>query len=162
VNKFANKAWVNATERRRVADFLGGGVRSGNRSKGMCAAAVQETLMDAGICERWPSGNALAMHTSGNLRACPHLRKSSYTDPHKAPVGSVIVYSGYAGSHPHHFGHIEVVIPVTAQILARVRADPKLAGQHLQVGDRLYCSDYCRAAPTMTPNNPVAAIYTMR
>lgn len=162
VNRMANKAWTNATESRRVADFLGGGRRSGNRSKGMCAAAVQETLMDSGICQSWPGGNALNMHTSGNLKACSHLKLSSYTDPHTAPVGSVIVYSGYAGSRPHHFGHIEVVIPVTAQILDRVRADSKLSGQNLHVGDRLYCSDFCRAAPTMTPNNPVAAIYTLR
>jgi len=163
--RLAMNAWTNATERRRVANFCGGGYRSGNRSKCMCSQAVRDTLVDTGLCREY-GADALAAHTSGALRNnCPGLSLSSSRSIANAPAGAVIVYNGYAGSTPHNYGHIEIKVEVTQELLNTVRNDPVLIdrgqAQNLRVGDFLYCSDFCRAAPTDTPNNEVVAIYTI-
>lgn len=161
LDKWALAAWKSATRGRKMANFLGGKWRSGNRSKGLCAAGVKEAAVAAGVCSHYPAGGAYAMYTSGSLaKNCPRLKKSSIKDPRKAPPGSLIVYSGYAGHIPHHFGHTETKITVTPALYAKIKHDSKLS--KVKIGQSIYCSDYCRAAPTMTKHNPVAAIYVLR
>jgi hypothetical protein len=163
----ANETWHQATRKRARAKFLGGGTASGNRSKGMCAQAVKEALTGAGVCTSYPSGNAAQTHTSGSLkRSCPKLKlakqassrnKLDITDISKAPAGSVIVYNGYAGRRPHDYGHIEIKVPVTPELRAKMGRD----GLSVKVGDFVYCSDFCRATPTKKSTNEVIAIYTL-
>lgn len=158
LNKLSSEAWKSATKRRKVADFCGGGYRSGNRSKCMCAQGAKEALVAAGVCKSYPSGNALQTHKNGTLKAsCPNLTLSSNKDPGKAPAGSVIVYSGYAGRRPHNYGHIEIKVPVTAELKKQMGR----AGNDLKIGQYMYCSDFCSARPTKTAHNKVAAIYTL-
>lgn len=167
LTKLANEAWSEAIETRNVARFLGGGRRGGNRSKGMCAQAVKEALVDAGICTKYPSGDARNLHTSGVLkRDCPKLKlvksassrnKLGINDISQAPAGSVIVYSGYAGKRPHNYGHIEIKVPVTPELKQKMGRD----GLSVQVGQFVYCSDFCRATPTKKSTNSVIGIYTL-
>lgn len=167
VEKLANEAWSEAIETRNVARYLGGGRRGGNSSKGMCAQAVKEALVDAGICHTYPSGDARNLHTTGELRRdCPKLKlaksasarnKLDITDISQAPAGSVIVYSGYAGKKPHNYGHIEIKVPVTPELKTKMGRD----GLSVQVGQFVYCSDFCRATPTKKSTNSVIGIYTL-
>lgn len=167
LNKLSNEAWAEAIEKRQVAQFLGGGRRGGNRSKGMCAQAAKEALVDAGVCEKYPPGNARNLHTDGTLAAnCSKLKlakaatsgkKLSVTDISQAPAGSVIIYSGYAGRRPHNYGHVEIKVPVTPELRTKMGRD----GLSVQVGQFVYCSDFCRATPTKKSTNSVIAIYTL-
>ena len=141
--KWFRNAWNSAVKGRHVARFLGGGYRSGNRPKGMCAQAVKEALVDSGLCHGSLPGNAIDLHTKGVLKKrCPRLKYMPHLrDPKSAPSGAVIVYSGYAGHTRHSFGHIESKI--------------------MKDGVANYCSDFCRPRPTQTSHNPVAAIYVL-
>jgi uncharacterized protein YgiM (DUF1202 family) len=167
--KWSLDGYTEGVKTRCLANFRGGGLvhghcrawGSGNRSKGLCAAGVKEAAVLAGVCNSMPAGaSAIEMHLSGGIRrSCPKLKLSGYRDPRTAPPGSIVVYSGYAGKTPHHFGHIETKLLITAQVLERVKNDPEMHGAKL--GQFMYCSDFCRVRPTMTRHNPVAAIYTL-
>lgn len=169
LNKLSNEAWAEAIEKRRVARFIdkNRGYRSGNRSKGMCAQAAKEALVDAGVCESYPPGDARNLHTDKTLAAhCPKLKlskaatrgkKLGVTDISQAPAGSVIIYDGYAGKRPHNYGHIEIKVPVTPELRTKMGRD----GLSVQVGQFVYCSDFCRATPTKKSTNNVIAIYTL-
>ncbi|MBY0315493.1 MAG: hypothetical protein K2Q26_08240 [Bdellovibrionales bacterium] len=159
LSRVSSQAWKQATRSRRVANFCGGGYRSGNRSKCMCAAGVADALLASGVCTTRPSSNALQMHTNGVLRrACPRLNLSNSRDPGRAPAGSVIVYAGHAGRRVHNFGHVEIKVPVTRELLQTMGR----AGAGLREGGFMYCSDYCSPRPTLTRTNRVAAIYNLR
>ncbi len=168
LSQYALSSWENAIERRKVASFMGGGYRRGNRSKGKCAEAVKDTLLDAGICTTRPDGNAYETHSTGTLRrSCPKLNLSkeatdknplTASDIANAPGGSVIVYSGYSGRRRHSFGHIEIKVPITAELKNKMGKD----ALDYQVGDYMYCSDYCRATPTIKSTNKIEAIYNLR
>jgi hypothetical protein len=168
LSQFGLNTWKNAIEKRRVARFMGRGYRSGNRSKGMCAQAVKESLIDSGMCTSKPDGNAFETHSTGSLlRSCPKLKLSkdstkdnplSAADIANAPGGSVIVYSGYAGRRKHNYGHIEIKVPITAELKRKMGKD----ALDYQVGDYMYCSDYCRATPTIKSTNKIEAIYSLR
>lgn len=167
VELLAKKSWYEATRKRQVAGFMGGGWRSGNQSKGMCAGAVKDALLSAGICSSRPAGNAYDSHTSGSLaKSCPGLKLSkaaqkgqalSVNDIASAPGGSVIVYNGYAGRRKHNYGHIEIKVPVTAELQQSMKRN----GLSVSVGQFIYCSDFCRSTPTKKPTNSVQAIYTL-
>lgn len=142
VSNWISNAWHSATKPRQVARFMGGGVKRGNRSKGMCAQAAKEALVNSNICHGKLAGNAIDLHRRGILRShCPRLKLSSLKDPRKAPNGSVIVYSGYAGRRPHNYGHIEAKL--------------------VKNGVANYCSDFCAFKPTKKSTNRVAAIYVL-
>ncbi len=168
LSQFGLNTWTNAIEKRKVASFMGRGYRSGNRSKGMCAQAVKESLLDSGICTSKPEGNAFETHSTGSLlRSCPKLKLRSDStkdnplsaaDIANAPGGSIIVYSGYAGRKPHNFGHIEIKVPITTELKRKMGKD----ALDYQVGDYMYCSDYCRATPTIKSTNKIEAIYSLR
>lgn len=164
--------WKNAIEKRKLASFMGRGYRSGNRSKGKCAQAVRETLVDSGICRDYSdnplSEAAVNMHSKNILtNSCPKLRLSkdsteasplSATDIANAPGGSVIVYSGYSGRKKHSFGHIEIKVPITAELKIKMGKD----ALDYEVGDYMYCSDFCRATPTIKSTNKIEAIYSLK
>lgn len=174
--QISKSVWATATKRRRMARFMSPrGVaiyKSGNESKGMCAQATKEALVATGVCTSYPSGDAAATHTTGSLtRSCPGLKLNGATTGMKrknmaaaiaaAPFGSVIVYSGYAGKRPHRFGHFEIKIQVTQELVSKIRASHwKL--KNIRVGDTLYCSDFCRATPTFKATNAVLGIYNMK
>jgi hypothetical protein len=134
----------------------------------MCAQAVKESLIDSGICTSKPDGDAFETHSTRTLlRSCPKLKLSkdatndtplSAADIANAPAGSVIVYSGYSGRRKHNFGHIEIKVPITAELKKKMGKD----ALDFQLGDYMYCSDYCRATPTIKSTNKIEAIYTLR
>jgi hypothetical protein len=159
LDNLVKQTWKKATQRRTIADFCGGGYRSGNRSKCMCAQAVKEALVASKVCTRYPSGHARETHTTGSIKkSCPGLGLTGKLDPWKALGGSVIVYSGYAGKTPHNYGHIEIKIPVTAQLLKQMGKQSGGA----KIGDFMYCSDFCRTRPTKVATNKVIAIYQLK
>ena len=160
-DQIAINAYRNAIKGRHKALFLGGAYVKGNKSKGMCAAAAKETLMDTGICKSYPQGNAYALEGLSSLvRNCgQRVSKLATLDPKKAPKNSIIIYSGHAGRRVHKFGHVENKITVTK---ALKRAFPKDRFiQSFELGAPLYCSDFCTAKPNHKRTNPVAAIYQL-
>ncbi|MBY0386258.1 hypothetical protein K2X05_13965 [bacterium] len=154
VGKLANAAWSSATQRRKVADFCGGGYRSGNRSKCMCAQAAKEALVKNGVCTSYLAGHAAQTHTQGSLRrSCPNLKLAKSASARN----KLIVYSGYAGKVKHQHGHIEIKIPITAQLKKKMGKD----GIAYEVGQYMFCSDFCRPTPTKKKTNTIEAIYTL-
>lgn len=165
INRLAKITWDNAVEGRVCSSVMRcrGQYVKGNRSKGYCAAALKESLVEAGLCAGYFGGHAIQLHTARLLTStCPGFQLSGNKDPKKAPAASVIIYKRSS----HEYGHIEIKIPVTAQLLDIVRRDPHLkarGGGNLRVGDYLYCSDFCRATPTFGDKaNPVVGIYTLK
>lgn len=179
-SKLAAIAVREAVKGRSVANFCGGGYRSGNKSKCACAAGVKDALLSSGICTSRPPGDAINLagfryngttsqlsrtgpDSSHALTAfCPALHQSHGREPNysssitaasRAPAGSVIVYS----TSRHKWGHIEIKIKVTAQNIREISHNLRV-----KVGDYLYCSDFCRAGPTLSHGtNRVEAIYSL-
>lgn len=142
IRNWYDNAWHSAVKPRRMANFRGGGIKRGNHSKGMCAQAAKEALVNSKICHGTLSGNAIDLHRRGILSAhCPRLKLTKLKNPSAAPNGSVIVYSGYAGKRPHRYGHIESKL--------------------IRNGIANYCSDFCSHKPTKSVHNQVAAIYVL-
>lgn len=172
LKKVATEAWKQATTKRTVATFCGGGFRSGNRSKCSCAGGVKDTLIGSGLCKpslrnersrmsRGQGPAAIEYQRLGLLtKHCPRLKEQKNLNIGSAPGGSVIVYRGHAGKRVHHYGHIEIKVPVTHELLQKMGAEASFL--NVKLGDFLYCSDFCRNKPTKTATNQVAAIYTLK
>lgn len=144
IKSWFSNAWSSAVKPRQMARFCGGGVRSGNLSKCMCAQAAKEALISSGICNGPMPGNAIDLHRDGViLNQCPSLKlDENITDPRLAPVPSLTIYSGYAGKRRHSYGHVEAKI--------------------MRNGKIWYCSDFCREHPTLSVHNQVAGIYILK
>jgi hypothetical protein len=152
--------WQEATRQRKRAKYLGGGYGSGNTSKGMCAAGAMDTAFKSGLCKVRPTApDAYHLYTDGVIKkACPKLKALSSLDPYKAPGASIIVYKGYAGKRKHNYGHVEIKIPVTKELKAKMGRQ----GTNLKVGEFMYCSDFCAPKPTKRSTNSVVAIYSLK
>lgn len=140
-----------------AAHLCGGGWRSGNRSKCMCASANKDALVGSGACGSRPPGDAIDLRYSLS-KYCSVFHKTGghKASPWNAPAGSVIIYS----TTRHRRGHMETKILVTPEIL--VRFGRALGLGSVKLGQVLYCSDFCRTAPTFSHGtNTVEAIYSL-
>ena len=158
--KLGLTAWREANAGRYTAWFRGHKWRSGNRSKSVCASVVKDILREMNVCTSRPDGHAYALYGKGTLVAnCPRLDKLPSNRIADAKKASIIIYSGHVSKKPHKFGHIELKIPVTAALKKKMSRDHWVG--HVPVGGYIYCSDFCRAAPSQRKTAPVAAIYEM-
>jgi hypothetical protein len=164
MKKLGVDAWYEATKQRKRANYLrrkgGPTYASGNVSKGMCAGAAMDTAVRSGLCSSRPTApDAYHLYLNHRIEAsCPKLKLTGKLDPWAAKGASIIIYKGYAGSTPHNYGHVEIKVPVTAELKAKMGGQ----GRNLKVGEFMYCSDFCAPAPTKRPHNSVVAIYSLR
>jgi hypothetical protein len=159
--RWSRISWKQAMAKRRKASELGGGWGRGNKSKFKCAAAVKDAALEAGICTKRPAGDAIDLFKTHSLvDSCPNVKSIGIQNPADVQPPAIIVYSGHAGARVHNFGHVESVLLVTEELKKLIKNDHQLTG--VRVGDKIYCSDYCRTYPSYKSwRNPVAAVYKL-
>jgi hypothetical protein len=75
--------------------------RSGNHSTARCWHSVKDALVDAGAVRSRPT-TAYASEAGDELMKQDGFVRLRISDPYRAPIGAVIVYSG------HGAGHVEI------------------------------------------------------
>lgn len=155
--RFAKATIAAALKKRAVATTCGKGSLSGNKSKCMCAAAVKEAMVSAGLCEKYPPGHAINLHTDSNLtNSCRNMKFVGTQGPRSVKDGCVIVYKNHNGK-TKKFGHVETKLTVTSAI------KQQLKGQlNVNIGQVIFCSDYCSSnsgLDSTTRKRSVAGVY---